>query len=280
MVIAETTQQRAERMLREARLRALPINERSVMSVDDKGRLQQRAADTETFEQALERRVIKGYAVIWGQKNLYGEIFARGAFDRSIRENGPESDAAYKIKFLAFHKCDEPLTLFARLFSDDVGLYFETKPLDEDEISDKVLMRVKSGALNNFSVGFDFMWDVPGSVEWNDTLGAVLVKEARLFEISVVSIPADMNTYVKRSLEQLEADIFGLDKDIQAFINGLNKSKQLEARQLFARQKSLIQMPPKENAEAQTEEPRKVAAEERSADKAPKINYSYLINNL
>lgn len=250
------------------------------MAVGVDGKLQQRANDTETFEQALERRVIKGYAVIWGKKNLYNEIFLKGAFDKSIKENGPDSNAAYKIKFLAFHQGDEPLTLFARLYSDDIGLYFETMPLDTDEDSEKILMRIRSGALNNFSVGFDFMWDVPGSVEWNDTLEAILIREARLFEISVVSIPADLNTYVKRSYNEIEEDIFTLDKDIQAFINGLNKSKQLEARQLFARQKSLIQMPPKEDTEAQTEEPRKVAAEERSAEQAPKIDYSYLINNL
>lgn len=217
------------------------------------------------MEKSLDDRVVRGYGVIWGKPNLYGEKFIRGAFSKSIKERGPGSGAAYQLKFLYQHKQDEPLTLFAKVVEDEIGLYFETEPLDDDPISNKVLMRLRSGALNNFSIGFDFLWD---KVEWDSEDDTLVILECLLFEISVVSIPADLNTYAIRSAEDIDA----LDEDISQFIHELPRRLQMEARNLFARQKSLID----------TDQPIEQRTKSLDTDKptSEAINYDFLTKNL
>lgn len=224
--------------IQELKRRAASI-EYSSVSVDEAGNLQER-------ESLLDKRVVEGYAVIWGKKNLHGEIFVRGAFAKSIKDNGPGSGSKYEIKFLFNHNTDEPLSLFEEIREDEVGLYFRTVPLDDIATADRVLVQLKSRTLNNFSQGFNFIWDA-GKIEWDDVQEALIVKEAMLFEISVATIPSGLDTFVVRSAEQLDA----LMDDTEYFIRSLPRIHQLEARQLFARHKSLAQFePPEQRAKA------------------------------
>lgn len=188
--------------------------------------------DTE-FNSSLDERIVKGYLCIWGQRNLFGEKFIKGCFAKSIREHGPGTNAAYQIKFLNQHRQADPLALFAVLIEDEIGLYFETVPLDPVDSADRVLIQLKSRTLNNFSLGFDYLWNM---VEWDDTDDSLVILEAILYEGSVVTIPADMGTYAMRCIE----DIAELNDDIEDFISLIPRKDQLQARSLFARQKSLI----------------------------------------
>lgn len=208
---------------------------------------------------------MRGYGVIWGQKNEFGEKFVKGAFAKSIREHGPGSNAPYQIKFIYNHRTCDPLSLFAILKEDDIGLYFETVPLDPIDVSDKVLVQLRSGTLNNFSLGFNFVWD---RVEWDDADDSLVVLEGILYEISVVTIPADMETYAARSIE----DMGELNDDIEDYIDQLPRKFRLEARALFARQKSLVDLdsPLQHRAKAPNE----------AEPVAQGINYNYLLNNL
>jgi len=183
--------------------------------------------------------------VLWGKRNYYNEKFVKGCFAKSIREHGPGTTAAYEIKFLNQHLQREPLSLFAVLKEDDIGLYFETVPLDDVDYADRVLKQLKTRTLNNFSIGFDFIWE-PGKIEWDDTDDSLVVIEAILFEGSVVTIPADFSTYAVRSMEDMEY----LDDEIQDFIDELPRKHRLTARSLFSRQKSLIDLdqPPQQRA--------------------------------
>lgn len=233
---------------------------RRALGINEVGQLVQ--IDVEKF---LKERIVRGYAVIWGKPNLYGEKFIRGAFAKSIAERGPGSNAAYQLKFLYQHKQDEPLSLFAKIVEDEIGLYFETVELDNDVISDKVLTKLAKHTLNNFSIGFDFIWN---KVEWDSEDDTLVVLECKLFEISVVTIPADLNTYAIRSAEAIET----LDDDISQFINELPRRHQMEARNLFARQKALVDFDQPSEQREKSLEDNKPSTEQ--------IDYDYLTRNL
>lgn len=230
----------------------------SNLSVTEAGELAER-------ESLLDKRIVEGYAVIWGQRNLHGEKFIKGAFSRSIRENGPGSGSNYEIKFLFNHNVDEPLSLFDELKEDETGLYFRTKPLDDVGMADRVLKQLRSGTLNNYSQGFNFIWE-NGAVEWEDATDSLIVKEARLFEISVATIPSGMETYTIRSAEQLE----DLQDETEDFIKALPRRQQLQARQLFARHKSLADFEPLEQ---------RGNAREDAEPVGTGIDYAYLTQN-
>lgn len=242
--------------IKEIKQRAAPINYNNI-SVNEMGVMEERAS-------LLDSRVVEGYAVIWGKPNSYGEVFIKGAFDKSIREKGPGSTSDYQIKFLYQHNQGDAMSLFAELRSDEIGLYFKTMPLDDVPSADRTIKQIRSKTLNNFSVGFDFIWE---QMEYDDITNNVIIKEAKLFEISVVSIPADMNSYAMRSKESIEE----LHDDTEDFIKTLPRKQQLEARHIFARHKTLLNVEPLEqrNKALETEEPLKSG-----------IDYNYLLNNL
>lgn len=233
-----STQNKLHPKILELKRRAAAVNYSNV-SVNEAGELVER-------ESLLDQRIVEGYAVIWGQRNLHGEKFIKGCFARSIRENGPGSGSKYEIKFLYNHDTNEPLSLFAELKEDATGLYFRTVALDDVPMADRVLKQLRSGTLNNYSQGFNFIWDA-NAIEWDDTDDSLVVKECKLFEVSVATIPSGMETYTIRSAEQVD----DLLDDTEDFIQTLPRRQQLQARQLFARHKSLAEFEPlKQRAKA------------------------------
>lgn len=243
--------------IQELRRRAAPINYGS-LSVSEAGTLvNERGSD-------FDKRIIAGYAVIWGQKNLHGEIFLRGAFAKSIRERGPGSGSNFEIKFLNQHDQRDPLSLFEILEEDEIGLYFRTKPLDEIPSADRAITQLRSGTINNFSHGFDYVWD---KVEWDDQIEAIIVREAELYEISTATIPSGMDTYVVRSKDDLDL----LADETDWFIKSLPRKLQLEARNIITRYKSLADLEPFEQREITLEETKPTT---------DGIDYNYLLNNL
>lgn len=214
--------------IKELKLRSRPINYAEV-SVNERGARGNKVTDK------LAERVITGYLIVWGNKNMYGQKCIKGSCSKSLSERGPKSQAKYKITFLWQHKQDDPLSLFDILEEDDYGLYFETKPLDDVASADRALKQIASGTLNQFSVGFDYVWD---KIEYDEKDDSLVLKEIDLFEGSVVTIGADGETYAtsKRSAQTLEL----LHDDTEEFINTLPRKDRIAARQLFARHKSLV----------------------------------------
>lgn len=243
--------------IEELKKRAAPI-EYSTTVVDPNGNLQER-------QSLLDQRIVEGYGTIWGQINLHQERFFKGAFQRSIQENGPGSGAAYEIKFRDEH--GRAMALFSDLKEDDIGLYFRTKPLDDVSWADDFLTQLRSGTINNFSNGFKYIFDA-NAMQWNEKDQAIDIRSARLFEISGTAIPSDMKTFAIRSLDA--EDLYELTED---FIKSLPRKNQLEARRIFAYHKSQAEIEAHEakaNALKDTETP----IESRA------IDYNYLLNNL
>lgn len=238
------------------KLRAAPINY-SNTSINQYGALQ----DTESD---LDKRIIKGYLCLFNSRNLHGEIYLKGAFAKSIRERGPGTGGSYEIKFLWQHKQDDPLSLFKVLLENDIGLYFETKPLDDVPSAQRALNQLRSHTLNNFSHGFDYVWD---KMEYDEKTDSIMIKEAALYEGSVVTIPSEMGTYAVRSAATIET----LYDDTEDFIYSLPRKVQMEAREIFARHKALIISEPLE-ADA-------TALPEKTEPKATGIDYEYLLQN-
>lgn len=242
----------------ELKLRANPVNY-AYVPVQSRGQI------SSNFLEDLDKRIISGYLITWGTINMHNEMFIRGCASKSIQERGPGSSAQYKLTFLNQHQVEEALCQFDELVEDDFGLRFRTKPLDDVPWADHVLTQVRSGTLNQFSPGFDYVWD---KMEWDDTNDCLICKEIDLFEGSIVTIASDMNTRVIRSKEKQE-EFFD---ELEAFIGVLPRKNQLQARQYFTKLKSLIDFQP-ETSDVTLEERAKPVEE-------AEINYDYLINNL
>lgn len=223
--------------IKELQLRSTPIS-MSGSYVDKDGQL--RTIDFKVSA-SEDNRTIKGYLCVWGVVDTFGTIFVRGCFAKSIQERGPASASKQKIAHLWMHDPCNPTGMFTTLKEDDYGLYFEAT-LDAIDIGDRELTQVRSGTLNQFSVGFDYVWD---KMEYDEKQDAVVIMECILMEGSVVTFGSNAETYAMRSVTELENDKAVLIEETDFALKGLPFQKQIELRQLINKHISLHTVKPK-----------------------------------
>lgn len=198
---------------------------------------------------STEERTVKGYLIVWGVTDTYGTIFLRGCCAKSINERGPESNAKNKIIHLWQHRTDEPIGQFTVLTEDDYGLYFEAI-YDEIPQAERALRQIKSGTLNQYSVGFSYVWD---KMIYDEKTEAILLQEIELYEGSIVTRASNAETYTIRS-EDVEKEKELLDEETEDFIKSVPRSRQLELRQLISKHISLAKAEPFEQRQQTLEQ--------------------------
>lgn len=184
-----------------------------------------------------DSRTISGYAAIFGNIDKSRDKLVKGCFANSILERGPQSGANDKILLLWQHDMSEPLGRITVLREDEKGLYFEAV-VDEIEAGDRALKQLESGTLNQFSIGYNYVWE---KCDWDDEEGCLVVKEVKLYEISIVSIGCNGETeYLGlKSPEDMEQAYAGLEREIAAFSGRWGMQKQQKLQNIIAKAMSL-----------------------------------------
>ena len=163
-------------------------------------------------------RTVAGYFASFGNKDSDDDIIEKGAFSKSIKDRGVDSDAMNKVAYLWQHDMKEPLGKLEVLTEDDNGLYFEAK-VSDFELGDRVLAQYKDGTLNQHSIGFRYIED---KIKFDKEADAFIVKEVNLFEGSVVTLGANPNTPFTGIKGLTEAEQL---KELEEFIKGLDLNK-------------------------------------------------------
>ncbi|RHO68247.1 HK97 family phage prohead protease [Parabacteroides sp. AF48-14] len=192
-----------------------------------------------------ESRRISGYAAVFGNKDKAGDILIKGCFSKSIQERGPQSNANDKIIHLWMHNMNEPVGKIVTLIEDDKGLYFEAD-IDEIDLGDREIKQLESGTLNQFSIGYSYVWD---KIDYDSEKDAFIVKEVVLYEISVVSIGCNGETYYAglKTAEEIEDKEIELQNEIEGSLQGLSMKKKTEILGLFSKFKALMSVKPEED---------------------------------
>jgi HK97 family phage prohead protease len=141
--------------------------------------------------------IVQGYATIYDQPydvlggpSAYGwsETIVRGAADKSIAEQ----DEVY----LFFDHEGLPLAATKagtlRLESDKLGLYNESRIDPRSPWSMEIVTRLERGELDAMSFAFRALRQ-----EWNDDYTERFITEVKLYDVSVVSFPANPATVVQ-----------------------------------------------------------------------------------
>ena len=165
--------------------------------------LQQKASKFTVKDSNDDNRTIKGYASVFGNLDSDSDIIHKGAFNRSIKEWGPEGQD--RIKLVAQHDINRPVARITMLKEDENGLYMEAKFGNHRDGQDYYAM-AKDGIINEFSVGF-----VPVEKEAN-TKGGFDITNIKLYEVSMVTIAANDEAVVT---EVKSADPLKLVKQVE-----------------------------------------------------------------
>lgn len=156
--------------------------------------------DAERSKFEVNDRLIKGYAIVWGSKNDYNEIVLKGACTNSINARGVDGAGKNSIVILNQHRQSEPIAVPTVLKEDDYGLYFEAEIIEGTTAADEAIAQIRQGVLKQLSYGFNYVWD---KTEIDETTGAVILREIKLFEISVVTFSSDENAQL-RSINEFQ----------------------------------------------------------------------------
>ena len=164
----------------------------------------------------VNERSIKGYPIVWGSKNDYGEIVLKGATQNSLNARGVNS-TKNPILVLNQHRQTEMLARPTVLQEDDYGLYFEADIIEGVKYADEAMAQVRQNVLRQLSYGFNYVWD---KTEYSEQDDAYILKEIRLGEISLVTFSSDENAQL-RSFNQMQERAI-LDKFSPEQINDLH----------------------------------------------------------
>ena len=99
-----------------------------------------------------KKGIFTGYASHFGNVDSDGDIIRKGAFTKTIKENGPKSTQP-RIKHLMNHDPSQPIARIIDLKEDETGLAYESQAGTHTLGVDFIKM-VESGLISEHSIGF------------------------------------------------------------------------------------------------------------------------------
>ena len=121
----------------------------------------------------------EGYASLFGQKDMGGDIVVKGAFASSLEKRG-----AAGIRMLFQHDPSEPIGVWRDIIEDERGLFVRGQLLPQVARSREILALMREGAIDGLSIGFR---TIRGKSDRKS--GTRRLLEVDLWEISIVTFP-------------------------------------------------------------------------------------------
>lgn len=131
----------------------------------------------------------EGYgSTFGGEPDMHGDIVERGAFSKSLDAHR----AAGKMPaLLLHHDMHRPIGTYKSVVEDEHGLRVTGQLTKGVRDADEAYALLKSGALHSMSIGY-----IPVEETYDSKSGINYIKEVDLWEVSLVTIPANSNALV------------------------------------------------------------------------------------
>ena len=163
--------------------------------------------EVKSYEDEEGERKFSGYANTFDHLDRAGDITQKGAFTKSIKKHIAEGT---KPLMLMHHDHSRPVGVWEKLVEDAKGLYVEGRLTKGVRDADEAYALLKDGALNSMSIGYKVIED-----EYDYEKRANLLHEVDLFEISLVSIPANQQSTVISVKSDNGVDARALEKHLR-----------------------------------------------------------------
>jgi len=136
-----------------------------------------------------EEGYFSGYASVYNVIDAYRERVAPGAFAATLRKwqsRGRLPPALWQ------HRSGEPVGPFTLMREDEKGLYTEGRLLVKDvQRAREAWALMKSKTVDGLSIGFNSVVE-----EWNSEEKIMTLKEIDLWEVSIVTFPANSESLI------------------------------------------------------------------------------------
>jgi len=119
---------------------------------------------------------VSGYASLFGQADMSGDVVERGAFAASLLS------ISGRLPMLLGHETTEPIGVWDRLFEDRTGLFVSGRLIGGNLRTERTARLIREGALSGLSIGYR------AKRASRKGRGRTLL-ELDLWEVSVVAFP-------------------------------------------------------------------------------------------
>ncbi|CDM88127.1 Sb5 [Xenorhabdus bovienii] len=131
----------------------------------------------------------EGYGSVFGLKDSADDIVLPGAFANTLKQWGEKGGLP---ALLWQHRMDEPIGIYTEMKEDETGLYLKGRLLiDDDPLAKRAHAHMKAGSLSGLSIGY-----ILKDWEYDRTKEAFLLKDLDLWEVSLVTFPANEDARV------------------------------------------------------------------------------------
>ena len=156
--------------------------------------------------------IVKGYGSIFGNKDSDDDVIERGAYTKTIQENGS------RVRYLWQHDITKPIGKMTELYEDEKGLAFVAE-VPKTTLGRDALELMKYGVVNENSVGI-----LPIVKDWHEEEKTRYIKEVKLYEVSAVTLASNDRAMINevKSEEKRKED---LQKKFEAITKLLKEGK-------------------------------------------------------
>jgi len=166
---------------------------------------------------ALKKREFEGYGSVFGNKDYGNDVVLPGAFKRTLAEH--KGDDTLPLMFW-MHQADQIPGKWQEMSEDDNGLYVKGV-LADTPLGNEIHTLLGMKAVSGLSIGYstrDYDYD-------NE--GVRLIKDADLWETSIVSLPMNPKAQIVHAKSRLsergeyvpkDEEIAELKRDVERFL--------------------------------------------------------------
>lgn len=150
-----------------------------------------------TLKSVSDSGEFEGYGSVFGVKDSYSDIVVPGAFLKSLND---WSGKGRLPALLWQHDMSEPVGVYTEMREDEIGLYVKGRLLiDDDPLARRAHAHMKAGSLSGLSIGY-----ILNDWEYDRDKGGWLLKEIDLWEVSLVTFPANDEARISEVKSLLE----------------------------------------------------------------------------
>lgn len=208
----------------------------------------------------------EGYASTFGNVDSYNDIVVPGAFKKSLAANP-------NFKVFWQHDSYMPLGVPTSATEDPKGLFIKCKmPKADSFVRDRVIPQMKCGSIDRMSIGYS---TVKCSYKSDNGAQQRLLEEVKLWEVSLVSIPANDQAVVT-AFKSADLDQIKSLKEVEGFLKDAGFSAKT-AKTIISKIK---EFPSSRDESEETEPKRDAVAQTDLKSLLDEINKTTLFFNL
>lgn len=164
-----------------------------------------------------------GYGSVFGNVDSYDDIVVQGAFASTINNFGEKK----KLPILWQHDASNPIGVYDSMQEDGTGLLLEGQINLDVQRGRETYALLKQGAINGLSIGYAVK-----KYEMNQDTNIRLLKELDLYEVSLVTFPANDRA---RVTSVKTADEIKTIRDLEKYLRdaGFSRSEALRVASRF-----------------------------------------------